>query len=162
MDPGSRKIFDGYVNYLPRKVYMTGVEQATTFQYVVYAEGWCGWADRLKILLMYNSTIFLQRTPCHEYYQDLMVPYKHYIPVDGLFRNLPKRVEWAKRHPKAAQQIAINAMQLSQKYLNEAAISCYMDIVFAKYSTLVEYRPKKRPLAHRWCPMGLCPVTTAS
>jgi hypothetical protein len=115
--------------------------QAQTFKYVVYAEGACGWADRLKTLMLYNSTIFLQETKCHEYYQELMRPYEHYVPVKGNFDDLIEKVEWARKNEQEAQQIAINALELQLKYLTPDAIQDYMNVLFDGYSKLMKYKP---------------------
>lgn len=149
-----RKIFDGYVNQLPTNYWMSSLEQAVTYRHVIYAEGWCGWADRLKTLLMYGSTIFLQKTPCHEYYQDLMQPYVHYVPVDGIFSDLPKQVEWGRSNQKEAALIANNSAKLAKKYLTSKAIKCYMEFILHRYISLFNYKPSLRPKAVRWSPQS--------
>jgi hypothetical protein len=156
VEKSHRHLFEGYVHRLPFKCWVSSLEQAMNHRYVIYSEGWCGWADRLKTLLLYNSTILLQETPCREYYQDLMQPYVDYIPVDGIFSNLTSQVNWARAHSEIAARIASNSVNLGQRYLGERGIGCYMDLVLAKYASLVKYKPKKRPFAQKWIPT--CPV----
>lgn len=121
------------------------VLQAQNFRYVVYAEGACGWADRLKILLQYNATILLQKTPCFEYYQEYLEPYVHYIPVKGNFDDLIEKIEWAQQNDRKAADIARNALVLGQKYLTVAEMRCYMNLIFDRYSKLTRYAPSRRP-----------------
>lgn len=118
--------------------------QARDFRYVIYAEGACGWADRLKTLLLYNATILLQNTSCSEYYRDLMEPYVHYIPVEGNFDDLLEKISWARQHDDKAADIARNALHLHQKYLTVASMRCYMNALFDRYSKLTRYLPKRR------------------
>lgn len=155
VEPGHRYIFDGYTNRLVRGHYLSTLEQAVRFRHVIYAEGWCGWADRLKTLLLFNSTIFLQQTPCREYYQDLIKAYVHYVPVDGRFRKLEDRIEWAKKHRLAAEQIASNAIEMAEKYLSEDSIKCYLDMVFAKYSSLFRDNIQQPHRGTIWTPEGM-------
>lgn len=119
--------------------------QARDFRYVIYAEGACGWADRLKTLMLYNSTILLQNTSCSEFYRDLMEPYVHYIPVKGNFDDLVEKISWARNNDRQAADIARNAMALHQEYLNVSAIRCYMNRIFDRYSKLTKYSPVRRP-----------------
>lgn len=154
VEASHRQIFEGYTNRLVSAHYMSTLEQALRFRHVIYVEGWCGWADRLKVLLLFNSTIFVQQTPCREYYQDLMKPYVHYVPVDGRFQRLESRIAWAQRRRRAAERIALNSLALAERYLSEDAMRCYMNMIFAKYSSLFRGDPHPRPHSVQWHALG--------
>lgn len=127
----------------PTYLDLTG--QAKAFKYLIYSEGVCGWADRLKMLLLSNATIFLQQTPCSEYYRDFLEPWVHYVPLHPNFDDLVERVEWARGHPVAAAAIAQNAYDLHTQYLSEESIRCYMYQLFDRYQRLVVYPVAVRP-----------------
>lgn len=143
-----RDIFGSDIDFITRNDhFVSAVDQARNFAYVVYSEGACGWADRLKTLLLYNSTIFLQETSCWEYYQDLMIPYKHYVPVKGNFADLKEKVEWAKKNPVLAAEIGQNALKLREELLTVDSMKCYMNYLLERYVDLVQYRPFHRESA---------------
>lgn len=152
VDPPHRILFDGYIHRLSRNCYMTHHEQAASFRHAIYVEGWCGWADRLKTLLMYGSCILLQQTPCGEYFKDLLRPYIHYVPVEGTLADLISKMEWLKAHPGDAQRIAKNALAFTDRHLSQRAISCYGNLVLAKYVSLYSGEPIKDPLSFPWEP----------
>lgn len=155
VEKNHRHLFEGFLHRLPTSYWMSTLEQAVTYRHVIYSEGWCGWADRLKTLLIFNSTIFLQQTPCHEYYQDLLKPFVHYVPVDGIFRNLPERVEWARSNPASSAKIADNASRMADKYLSSYSIKCYINLVLERYISLCKYKPRRRPMSEPWRPVLL-------
>lgn len=126
------------------------IDQARTNRHSISFEGFCGWADRLKHLVFFNSTTFIQETPCHEYYQDLMEPYVHYVPFDADLKNLVSQIEWAVQNEKTAESIAKKALTLANEYLTEEAIQCYMNLVFSQYAALIKYQVKLRPHAKLW------------
>lgn len=147
---GHEKIFGKDAAIFKNQVQLDNLSQAQKYRFIIYTEGECGWADRLKIHLFTNSTILMQLTPCYEYYRELMKPYEHYIPVDGMFKNLTHQVEWAIKNPEKAEKISVNAWKLGREYLSQRSIQCYMDLIFAKYTSLMRYKPSLRPDAKVW------------
>lgn len=65
------------------------------FKFVLYAEGNCFWADRMNRQLFGPSAILKQETPCGQFYEPLLEPMSHYIPVDFFFNDLLDRINWA-------------------------------------------------------------------
>lgn len=137
-------------NQKKKRKFKSMIDQAKTNRYAISCEGFCGWADRLKHIVFLKSTILLQETPCHEYYQDLMEPYVHYIPFDADFKNLASQIEWATHNHEAAERIANNALALANEHLTEEAIQCYMNSLFSKYAALIEYQVELRPQSKPW------------
>lgn len=64
-------------------VHLSLKKQRERFKYVIYAEGNCGWADRLKHLFLLGFLVFVQTTPCREYYLGFFKPWEHYVPIDS-------------------------------------------------------------------------------
>ena len=123
---------------------LTMNEQAEKYRYVIYLEGTCGWADRLKNLLASGLTIFLQTTPCHEFFLPLLRPWIHYIPVRNDLGDLVERVEWARANPEAAQEIGLNGAELARTQLRREDWRAYMEAVFEVYSGLMRYHVQRR------------------
>ena len=129
---------------LPPGIPMPMEQQARTYKYVIYAEGNCGWADRLKILLSLGMLIFLQDTPCHEWYQAHMHPWKHYVPVANDWSNLVERIEWARKHDIEAQLIVQNASDLGKALMNPTIWQDYLYELLFEYSQRLNYKITKR------------------
>jgi hypothetical protein len=113
-------------------------EQALRFKYVIYAEGNCGWADRLKLLLRSGMVILLQDTPCHEWYQELMHPYIHYVPVSNDWSDLVRQIEWLRAHDQKARRIISRAYALGETLLNYRTWQLYIELLLAEYAKNVE------------------------
>lgn len=120
-------------------------DQETTFKYVIYAEGNCGWADRLKYLLARGMLILKQETDCNEYYGYLLRPWVHYVPVSNDFSNLTAAVRWAKEHDEEARAIIRNANQFAMEYLRVDAMVYYTRNLLLAYQRLLRYSPQRTP-----------------
>lgn len=130
-----------------QKPYMTMEEQAKRYKYVVYLEGTCGWADRLKNLLALGMVIFMQQTPCHECFVPLLQPWVHYIPIKNDLSDLVDKIKWARAHDEAAREIALNASDFAHRHLCIASWQLYIGSVLFEYAGRFAYAPVKRPLA---------------
>lgn len=125
-------------SWYERKDAMTLEQQSAKFRYVIYAEGNCGWADRLKLLLTTGMLIFLQETPCSEWYFGLMKPFVHYIPVKNDWSNLKEMIEWAIENDQKSQQIVSNSMKLGRYLMDYSVWMDYLYELLFEYSERIE------------------------
>lgn len=152
---GSKPIIE-YLNY-EFKPPISMSDQALKFQYVIYAEGACGWADRLKNLLTSGMVIFLQDTPCVEFFQPALHPWVHFIPVANDFTDLIDKLKWADDNEEAIRDIVDNAMEFSHHYNSQNGWDYYLQALLKGYSQLFNYRPVKRVGMRRYVKECRCP-----
>lgn len=141
-----------------RRPDLSMAEQAQQFKYVVYVEGACGWADRLKNLLAAGMVVFLQETPCTEFFTGLLVPWVHYVPVRNDLGDLVDRVAWAWAHDEAARDIGLNAAEFARTHLSSAAWHAYFEAAMLRYASLMTYTPRRRLGTRRFRGAVQCPV----
>ena len=79
--------------------YISMIEQEEKFKYGLSIEGFGGWADRLYYLLFSNMITFNQNHPCDQWFEPLLHPYEHFIPVHHDFRDIIGKILWANQHP---------------------------------------------------------------
>ncbi|CAJ1906341.1 unnamed protein product [Cylindrotheca closterium] len=77
-----------------------------------------GAAFRTPIHLSTKTAVVLQTCPYQEWYQEYMIPWEHYIPLDQDLRNLSETMEWVRDHPAELESIAKNGRQLYVEYLS--------------------------------------------
>lgn len=135
---------------------MSMSEQARRFRYMVHVEGIAGWADRLRHVLLSGATALKQEVGVREWYEPLLEPWKHYVPVASTLWNLSHAVRWARTHDVEARRIAANAASLIDGVLSEAAVTYYQVELFSKYAALWRgatalQRPVSRSLAQLNC-----------
>jgi len=119
-------------------------QQEHLYRYVISAEGFGGWADRLMDLIRRSMVVFDQEHPCDQWFEPLLKPHQHYIPIAHDFRNLAVRVEWANQHPSILQKIQRQAREFSQTYLSSTGVIAYMYAILRQYTQLVKYQPTIR------------------
>eukprot|EP00041_Stephanoeca_diplocostata_P033594 m.1115022 g.1115022 ORF g.1115022 m.1115022 type:complete len:293 (-) comp24369_c0_seq2:2567-3445(-) len=106
--------------------------QYQNFRYAISIGRKNCWADRLRYLLMSPMAVLLQLgRPCVEYWEDLLVPYQHYIPVDASLDNLTAAIAWGNDHVAEVQQIVHNANALMAEVLSLSGLYYYTENVLA-------------------------------
>lgn len=124
--------FDQQAYPIDAPAIMSLLEQRAAFRYAVYAEGNCGWADRLKHLFLMGFLVFVQLTPCREFYTQFFDPWVHYIPVDGRFDNLTAGVEWANAHEAEAEAMATASQARAMRVLTPDSMFKYAYALFGE------------------------------
>jgi hypothetical protein len=82
------------------------VEQARYRYHVDLGGGggttWTGTIEKLSL----PGVLFHHVTPTKDWFHDLLVPWKHYIPIKTDLSDLREKFDWAESHPAEAKQIA--------------------------------------------------------
>jgi hypothetical protein len=97
-------------------------EKQSQYKYILHLDGNVA-AYRLSKSMLLQSTIILQESGSRLWFQHLLEPYIHYIPVKKDLSNLIEIINWCKTHDKECQRIAENAKELALKILTEK--SCF-------------------------------------
>eukprot|EP00322_Chrysochromulina_rotalis_P018884 CAMPEP_0115842138 /NCGR_PEP_ID=MMETSP0287-20121206/7645_1 /TAXON_ID=412157 /ORGANISM="Chrysochromulina rotalis, Strain UIO044" /LENGTH=380 /DNA_ID=CAMNT_0003295797 /DNA_START=395 /DNA_END=1537 /DNA_ORIENTATION=+ len=111
-------------------------EQAAAYRYIVHVEGNGGWSDRLKHLLLSGAVVLKQDAGVKEFFEPLLLPYRHYVPVSSDLRNLSESVLWAAAHDADVQVIAADAAVFAEEVLSQTALTAYMDALFRQYQVI--------------------------
>ncbi|KAJ8607065.1 hypothetical protein CTAYLR_009896 [Chrysophaeum taylorii] len=114
------------------------------YRYQIYAEGHCGWSDRLRYLLFLNVGLFFQETFCREFFALGLRPWVHYVPLDYHFDNLAAAHSWAQEHPREMQRIVANMNAYAEAILSAAAIRAYAVAVLTDLAIALSYTPRPR------------------
>mmetsp|Transcript_24596 Transcript_24596/g.79429 ORF Transcript_24596/g.79429 Transcript_24596/m.79429 type:complete len:531 (-) Transcript_24596:294-1886(-) len=111
-------------------------EQARMYRYLVHVEGVGGWADRLKHLLLSHAALIKQDMGVTEWFEPLMKPFVHYVPVSSKLLNLSSAVRWLQNNDGRAQAIASAAFKLASETMTVGAMSTFMDALITGYARL--------------------------
>lgn len=116
--------------------HLTLAEQAARFRYVVNVEGNGGWADRLRQLLLSGMVVLQQDMPAREWFEPLLRPWEHYVPVSSTLHNLSAAVDWVRAHDAKARRMQAAAASVLEEVLSVRAMVMYQTEVFRRYSAL--------------------------
>ena len=94
-------------------------EMVASYSYLLDIGG-NGYSGRLKYLLFSHRPLFLVDREYLEYFNEDLIPYHHYIPVNQNLSNLVNQTLWAHRHPAKANNIAANAFKYATTNLTTA------------------------------------------
>lgn len=83
----------------------------TRFRYIVNVDGYVR-AYRLGNELRSMSVILLQASPYRLWFEHLLKPYVHYVPIAADLGDLIEKIEWCKRHDEECKKIVENALAL--------------------------------------------------
>jgi hypothetical protein len=107
--------------------YMSSEEQSQ-YKYIINIDGHVT-AFRLSLELSMGSVILLVKSHWKIWYSYMLKPYKHYVPVNSDLSNIIEQVKWCKEHDDECRQIALNARNFYETYLQKKGILDYMQKV---------------------------------
>jgi hypothetical protein len=110
--------------------------QQSHYKYILDLDGGLG-SSRKPGILSSGSVLFSQDSPWYTYYEPLLEPYKHYVPVDRWLRDLREQVVWARNSDDIVKKIMENGRVFEEKYLTIASTKLYMSILLDKYADLL-------------------------
>ncbi|KAL1520364.1 hypothetical protein AB1Y20_021953 [Prymnesium parvum] len=116
--------------------YLPIAEQAARFRYIVHVEGVAGWADRLRHLLLSGALVLKQDLGVKEWFEPLLTPFVHYVPVSSNLHNLSLAVAWARENDAAARRIALAGARRIAQICSTRAMAYYQMQVFQRYAHL--------------------------
>ena len=70
-----------------------------------------GYSGRLKYLLYSKRPLLIVERTHHEYFQDDLIPYYHFVPVNQNLSDLEHQARWVKHHREEARKIALHAYE---------------------------------------------------
>ena len=103
-------------------------KEQSEYKYIVNIDGHVT-AFRLSIELSMGSVILLVDSPWKIWYSHLLIPFKHYVPVKRDLSNLLTQIMWCREHDAECEQIAKNALDFFNTYLQKKGVFDYMQKV---------------------------------
>ena len=80
----------------------------------------------LKHALASSSCVLRQNSMAVEWYEQFLIPWKHYVPVKYDLSDLREKIDWALNNDAACEQIAREATNFTRTYFNVKAVSTYI------------------------------------
>ncbi|KAJ7907180.1 glycosyl transferase family 90-domain-containing protein [Mycena leptocephala] len=117
---------------------ITGVgsarEDVYNYKYVFDVDG-NSFSGRYLGLLKSGSLVF-KSTIFHEYFDDWLKPFVHYIPVLPDLSDLVDRIEWARTHDAEARRIQAAGKEFVERVITDAQNDCYWYLVLLEWARL--------------------------
>lgn len=122
------------------------------FKYVIDVDGGLG-SSRKPGILSSGSLLLSADSPWYTYYEPLLEPYRHYIPVDRWLRDLHDVVKWAQKNDQVAKRMMEEGRAFEAKFLTVAASKQYMAILLNEYAgkLLKDPVPADSPVEVDYC-----------
>lgn len=111
--------------------------QQARFRYVVYAEGNCMWADRLRLQLFGSAGVLKQMTPCGQFFEPLLKPFGQVVPTDFFFDDAAEGIKWMRDHDDRVQTMVRNANAFATAFLSTDGLKTYVDVLLNEYTRLL-------------------------
>mmetsp|Transcript_13427 Transcript_13427/g.30385 ORF Transcript_13427/g.30385 Transcript_13427/m.30385 type:complete len:140 (+) Transcript_13427:449-868(+) len=101
---------------------------------VVCVEGNGGWADRLRHLLLSGMVVLKQQTVALEWFEPLLLPWVHYVPISASLHNLSDAVLWVRANPIQAMSIIDAGARFIEEITSTRALHAYIAVLFRGYA----------------------------
>jgi hypothetical protein len=106
-------------------------ERYSDYKYILQIDGNVA-AYRLAKTMLLGSVILIVQSDYSLWYQDLLEPFVHYVPIKSDLSNLVEMIEWCKLNDKKCKTIAKNAKKLAEKILTKKFLFEYLENIFDK------------------------------
>jgi hypothetical protein len=121
--------------YVSSKLYKEATpmkfERFSDYKYILQIDGNVA-AYRLAKTMLFGSVIMIVESDYSLWYQPLLEPFVHYVPVKHDLSNLIEMIEWCRLNDKKCEVIAKNGKKLAEKILTKKFLFEYMEDVFEK------------------------------
>jgi hypothetical protein len=101
-------------------------QQQMRYKYIVHISGHVS-AFRLSTELFMGCCILLVEPEYHLWYEHMLVPMKHYIPVKKDLSDLIEKIKWCRKNDVKCRTIARNARTFAETYLTKKGILDYLE-----------------------------------
>ena len=108
-------------------------EKQVKYKYIIYIEGNSA-AYRLASILSRNSLILKVESKYKLWFEHLLIPYEHYVPVKADLSDLADVIKWCKLNDSMCEDIVKNANKFCEKHFSKDYIFDYMQNIFKKIS----------------------------
>ena len=105
------------------------------YQYVVDIEGSIG-SLRFVSLLGNGAVVFKSASNHNKFFENVLKPFQHYIPVKSDLSNLVDQLEWARAHETETKEIVIAASKACEDLLEQNTWEAYMLEILSSYHLL--------------------------
>ncbi|KAJ7595028.1 glycosyl transferase family 90-domain-containing protein [Mycena floridula] len=117
---------------------MTAPREAVyDFKYLLDIDG-NGFSGRYLGLMRSGSLVF-KSTVFSEFFDHLLQPFIHYLPVLPDLSDLVSQIEWANSNQAEARRIQETGRQFAQRVLTDAQNECYLMLVLLEWARLQSY-----------------------
>ena len=96
-------------------------EEQSHYKYILHLDGNVG-AYRLAQWMLLGSTILLQESGSMLWFQHLMKPWTHYVPINDRLNDLIEKIHWCKSHETECKQMAKHARTLALQVLTKETL----------------------------------------
>ena len=140
-----KKLMSAVSNDTPRAISLEA--QARRFKYLLHLEGHGGWADRLKHLLLSGAAVMKQDMGVQEWYEPLLRPGQHFLPVASDLSNLTEVIEHARAHDADTRRVAHNSVEWMSRMMSATMVIEYTLALYTGYAKLWRSREavQRRP-----------------
>jgi hypothetical protein len=107
---------------------MTPQEQSR-YKYILHLDGNVA-AHRMAKWFLLNSVMLLQESGSRVWFQHMLEPYVHYIPIKKDLSDLIEKIQWCRDNDDKCKEIAQTAYKLGKQLLTEETCFSYIAKVF--------------------------------
>jgi len=100
-------------------------QEQSGFKYIINVDGHVT-AYRLSLELSMGSVVLLVKSQWKIWYSDLLVPYKHYVPVKTDMSDLITQIKWCRENDEECEQIAKNSLEFFNTNLQKKGAMDYL------------------------------------
>lgn len=96
-------------------------------------EGHCGWSDRQLFTSYLNSVIVKQKSFCRLWFEDGLVAWRDYVPVDYRLDNLEANTEFILSNDGYRRNMIRNMRNFAEEVLKQESMSIFLELLIKEF-----------------------------
>ncbi|GMI00428.1 hypothetical protein TrST_g13368 [Triparma strigata] len=96
-------------------------------------EGHCGWSDRIAFTSYLNSVTVKQESFCRMWFEDGLVAWRDYVPVDYRLEKLEANTEFILTDDEYRRKMIRNMRNFAGDVLNQDSMNSYLELLIKEF-----------------------------
>jgi len=126
--------------HIPKKNFITDFKKIMQYKYLLIVSG-NAFTTRTKKYFASNCCVFKQECPTEEFFDCMLKPYIHYIPVKRDLSDLTDQIYWAKSNDSKAKEIADNGRNFMKENITSKKVYKYLADLLKAYADILRFSP---------------------
>lgn len=129
-----------FFEFFPKKP-KASWEEYIHHKYLISIDGYVAATPALAWKLNSQCLVFKQKSPYTIWFDQMLIPWVHYIPIENDLSDLFEKIAWAKDHDELARHIAKEGGEFARENIQPEHAYLYWYKILVHYASLQRFKP---------------------
>lgn len=117
------------------------LNEIANYKYIINLPGYTSNYNFSKLFKLGSVILHIPNEENHLWFEPLLKPYIHYVPLDKDLKNLKSQIQWCKKNQEICKNIIKNACQFYKEYLTCEKQVSFLHITLTQLNNYYSFEP---------------------